>query len=249
MTQTATVAVDPHVHSEGSYDGREPVELLLEHVAEIDLDGIVVTDHDAIEESLRAAELAPEYGLLGIAGVEVPTAHGHLLAIGVETRPERGRPLAETVERVPDLGGVAVVPHPFQRSRHGVKKRHLTDYDAIEGYNSMLFTGYRNRRARAFAAAHEYPTVGASDAHILPNVGRAYTEIRIDLERASLAPEAIDGRAVVEAMRAGATDIRGKRTPIHRSARQYARGALRKGTYLVTSRMPLVPTLPASMAD
>ena len=146
MAQTATVAVDPHVHSEGSYDGREPVELLLEHVAEIDLDGIVVTDHDAIEESLRAAELAPEYGLLGIAGVEVSTAHGHLLAIGVETRPERGRPLAETVEWVRDLGGVAVVLHPFQRSRHGIKKRHLTDCDAIEGYNSMLLTGYRNRR-------------------------------------------------------------------------------------------------------
>lgn len=249
MTRTATVAIDPHVHSEGSYDGREPVELLLEHVADLELDGIVVTDHDAIEESLHAADLASEYGLLGIAGVEVSTSHGHLLAIGVETRPERGRPLAETVERVRDLGGVAVVPHPFQRSRHGVRKRHLTDCDAIEVYNSMVFTGYRNRRARAFAAARRYPMVGASDAHILPNVGRAYTEIRIDLDAASLRPEAIDGAAVVEAMRAGATEIRGKRTPIHRSARQYAKGALRKGTYLATSRLPLVPTLPASMAD
>ena len=50
-------------------------------------------------------------------------------------------------------------------------------------------------------------------------------------------------------MCAGATDIRGKRTPIHRSARQYAKDAFRKGTYLATSRMPLVPTLPASIAD
>ncbi|EMA43367.1 CehA/McbA family metallohydrolase [Halococcus saccharolyticus] len=247
MTETATVAIDPHVHSEGSYDGREPVELLLEHVADLELDGIVVTDHDAIEESLRAAELAPEYGLLGIPGVEVSTSHGHLLAIGVETRPKRGRSLTETVERVRDLGGVAVVPHPFQRSRHGVRKRNLSDCDAIEVYNSMVFTGYRNRRARAFAAAHDYPKVGASDAHTLPNVGRAYTEIRIDLDAASLRSEAIDGEAVVEAMRAGATEIKGKRTPIHRSARQYTKGALRKATYLATSRMPVVPTVPASM--
>lgn len=249
MTETATVAIDPHVHSDGSYDGREPVELILEHVAEIDLDGVIITDHDAIEESLRAAELAPQYGLLGIPGVEVSTRHGHLLALGVETCPEKGRPFGETVERVRELGGVAVVPHPFQRSRHGVRRRHLTDCDAVEVYNSMVFTGYRNRRARAFAATREYPKVGASDAHFLPNVGRAYTEIRIDLDAASLDSSNIDGEAVVDAIRQGATEIRGKRTPIHRSARQYAKGALRKGAYLTTSRLPLVPTVPASMVD
>ena len=248
MTQTATVAIDPHVHSEASYDGREPVELLLEHASEIGLDGVVITDHDAIAESVRAAELAPDYGLLGIPGVEVSTRDGHLLAIGVETRPQRGRPLAETVERVREAGGVAIVPHPFQRSRHGVRKGNLTDCDAVETYNSMVFTGYRNRRAKAFAAAQGYPKVGASDAHFLPNVGRAYTEIRIDLDAASLNSEEIDGRAVVEAIRTGATEIRGKRTPIHRSARQYATGALRKGTYLATSRMPFLPTVPASMS-
>ncbi len=249
MDETATVAIDPHVHSEGSYDGREPVELILEHVREIGLDGVVITDHDAIEQSLRAAELAPDYGLLGIPGVEVSTRHGHLLAIGVERRPKRGRPLDETVEEVREAGGVAIVPHPFQRSRHGVRKKNLTDCDAIEVYNSMVFTGYRNRRAKAFASTREYPQVGASDAHYLPNVGRAYTEIRIDLDAASLNPEEIDGRAVVEAIHAGATEIRGKRTPIHRSVRQYTKGALRKGTYLATSRMPVIPTVPASMSD
>lgn len=249
MEKTATVAIDPHVHSDGSYDGREPVELLLEHTSEIGLDGVVITDHDAIEESLRAAELAPDYGLLGIPGVEVSTRDGHLLAIGVERRPERGQPLEETVERVREAGGVAIVPHPFQRSRHGIRRKNLTDCDAIEVYNSMVFTGYRNRRAKAFATAYEYPKVGASDAHFLPNVGRAYTEIRIDLDAASLSAREIDGKAVVEAIRAGATEIRGKRTPIHRSTRQYATGALRKGTYLATSRMPFLPTIPASMSD
>jgi predicted metal-dependent phosphoesterase TrpH len=179
----------------------------------------------------------------------VSTRAGHLLAIGVETRPERGRPFAETVECIRDAGGIAVVPHPFQRSRHGVRKRKLTDCDAIEVYNSMVFTGYRNRRARAFATAREYPKVGTSDAHSLPNVGRAYTEIRIDLDAAGLERTEIDGRAVVEAIRAGATDIRGRRTPIHRSARQYAKGALRKGTYLATSQLPFLPTVPASMSE
>lgn len=246
MPTTITLSVDPHVHSDGSYDGHEPVELILEHAADIGLDSVVITDHDVIDESLRAAKLAPRYGLIGIPGVEVSTAHGHLLALGVDELPFSGKPFYETVEAVREMGGVAVVPHPFQRSRHGVRKRRIRDCDAVEVYNSMLFTGYRNRRARAFAKRNDYPKLGASDAHYLPNVGRAYTEIEIETARGTSRSD-ITCETVIEALADGATSIRGKRTPIHKSTKQYAKGAVRKSSYLVTSRMPVVPTVPASM--
>ncbi|WP_247003589.1 PHP-associated domain-containing protein [Halosolutus gelatinilyticus] len=247
MTSQLSLAIDFHVHSDDSYDGHEPIELILEHAADIGLDGVVITDHDEIDESLRAANLAPEYGLLGIPGVEVSTRHGHLLAIGVEERPDPGQPFMRTVERVRELGGIAIVPHPFQRSRHGVRKRHIADADAIETYNSMVFTGYRNRRARTFARRRGYPEIGASDAHYLPNVGRAYTEIVVSPDGRSPTKADIDGDELVDAILEGRTQIRGKRTPIHKSTVQYAKGAVRKSTYLVTSRAPLVPTVPASM--
>ncbi|WP_276254967.1 PHP-associated domain-containing protein [Halomontanus rarus] len=246
MTSPIPFAIDFHVHSDDSYDGHEPIELILEHAADIELDGVVITDHDEIEESLRAAELAPEYGLVGIPGVEVSTRHGHLLAIGVEKRPEPGRPFMETVEAVRELGGIAIVPHPFQRSRHGVRKGHIEDADAIEVYNSMLFTGYRNRRARTFARRRDYPEIGASDAHYLPNVGRAYTDILVTPDDVDSKTD-IDGNELVDAILEGRTQIRGKRTPVHKSTVQYAKGAVRKSTYLLTSRAPLVPTVPASM--
>ncbi|ADJ16021.1 PHP-associated domain-containing protein [Halalkalicoccus jeotgali] len=246
MSTSITISVDPHVHSEGSYDGHEPVELILEHAADIGLDGVVITDHDEIEHSIRAAELAPRYGLIGIPGVEVSTAHGHLLAIGVEELPDAGNPFEDTVEEVRELGGVAAVPHPFQRSRHGVRKRRIEDCDAIEVYNSMLFTGYRNRRARAFAERHAYPKLGASDAHYLPNVGRAYTEITIETDGASTIAD-VPRETVIDALSEGATRIQGRRTPIRKSTVQYAKGAARKSSYLITSRMPVVPTVPASM--
>ncbi|MDQ2050365.1 PHP-associated domain-containing protein [Natronolimnohabitans sp. A-GB9] len=247
MTSLIPFAIDFHVHSDDSYDGHEPIELILEHAADIGLDGIVITDHDEIGESLRAAELAPEYGLLGIPGVEVSTRHGHLLAIGVEQRPDPGQPFMETVETVRELGGIAIVPHPFQRSRHGVRKRHIKDADAIETYNSMVFTGYRNRRARTFARRRGYPEIGASDAHYLPNVGKAYTEILVSPDAANPTKADIDGDDLVEAILEGRTQIRGKRTPIHKSTIQYAKGAVRKSTYMLTKRAPLVPTVPASM--
>ncbi|MDJ1432903.1 PHP domain-containing protein [Halostagnicola sp. A-GB9-2] len=247
MNSYLPFSIDFHVHSDDSYDGHEPIELILEHAADIDLDGVVITDHDEIGESLRAAELAPEYGLVGIPGVEVSTRHGHLLAIGVEERPSPGMPFMETVEHVRELGGIAIVPHPFQRSRHGVRKRRIKDADAIEVYNSMVFTGYRNRRARTFARKREYPQIGASDAHYLPNVGKAYTEILIEPERPVATKADIDGDELVDAILEGRTQIRGKRTPIHKSTVQYAKGAVRKSTYMLTKRAPLVPTVPASM--
>jgi predicted metal-dependent phosphoesterase TrpH len=226
VSQT-TLRIDPHVHSEGSYDGHDPVELLLEQAAEIGLDGIVVTDHDVIDESLRAAELAPDYGLVGIPGIEVSTDVGHLLAIGVTEMPPRRAPLAETVEWVRDHGGVAVIPHPFQRSRHGIPRRHLVDCDAIEVFNSWLFTGFRNRRARRFAADNGYPALAASDAHSVPHVGRAFTELVLDdVSRADL-----DGDAVLDAMRNGSTRMAGRRQPIPASARHYAVGSARKSGY------------------
>lgn len=247
MSTQIPFAIDFHVHSEDSYDGHEPVDLILEHAADIGLDGVVITDHDEIGESRRAARLAPEYGLIGIPGVEVSTRHGHLLAIGVEERPPMGEPFMETVELVRELDGLAIVPHPFQRSRHGVRRRRIDDVDAVEVYNSMLFTGYRNRRARRFASANDYPWIGASDAHYLPNVGRAYTEILITPERPRTAKTDIDGDDLVDAILEGRTRIEGKRTPIHKSTVQYAKGALRKTSYEITRRAPVLPTLPQSM--
>ena len=243
---SVTVSIDPHVHSDESYDGHEPVELILEHAAEIGLDAVVITDHDVIGESKRAAELAPEYGLIGIPGVEVSTAHGHLLAVGVERMPPRRRPYDETIAWIHERGGVAIVPHPFQRSRHGVRQRNvpvpevddegdpvadgdaIDQVDAVEVFNAWLFTGYRNRRARRFAAKHDYPGVAASDAHHLEYVGRAYTDVEIE-GRESVADITADD--VLDAVRAGTTTVDGRRAPIRMAARHYVAAAWRKSGY------------------
>ncbi|WP_435092798.1 CehA/McbA family metallohydrolase [Halorubrum sp. N11] len=250
---SVTVSIDPHVHSDDSYDGHEPVDLILEHAAEIGLDAVVITDHDVIGESKRAADIADEYGLIGIPGVEVSTAHGHLLAIGVERMPPRRRPYDETVAWIRDHGGVAIVPHPFQRSRHGVRERNIplpdsdegevessaddggtdanrdvAEVDAIEVFNAWLFTGYRNRRARRFAAEHGYPGIAASDAHHLKYVGRAFTEVEIG-GRESV--DAVTADDVLDAIRNGTTRVDGRRAPVPMAAKHYVGAAGRKSGY------------------
>jgi predicted metal-dependent phosphoesterase TrpH len=215
--------VELHTHSERSYDGRDPVDLLLGQAAAVGLDAMAVTDHDAIDASLEAVERAPEYGLVGIPGVEVTSAAGHVLALGVTQPIDRGLPFAETVERIRAADGIAVVPHPFQKSRSGVgphvSRAELADVDAIEVYNSRLLTGRGNRRAREFAIEHGLAMTAGSDAHISEMVGQAVTRLGTD-ERSV--------EAIVEAIRDGRTEIEGKRTPWHISFRQAAGGARRR---------------------
>ena len=223
------LSVELHAHSELSYDGRDPVELLLEQAEAVGLDALAVTDHDEIEASLSAAARAREHDLVGIPGMEVSSAAGHVLALGVEELVPAGLPFEETVEHVCELGGIAVVPHPFQSSRHGVAAHvtsaQLASADAIEVYNSRLFTGRANRQAERFAEAHDLPMTAGSDAHIAEMIGQAVTEV--DAYHRS-------AEGILDAIREGRTSVVGKRTPWFISVQQFGGGVRRR----LTSMLP-----------
>jgi predicted metal-dependent phosphoesterase TrpH len=215
--------VELHAHSAASHDGRDPVNLLLEQAAAVGLDALAVTDHDTIEASLAAERMAPEYGLIGIPGLEVTSDAGHVLALGVREAIPPGLGFSETIAQIRDRGGVAVVPHPFQKSRHGVAHRisasALAGADAIEVYNSRLLTGRSNRRAERFAREHGVPMTAGSDAHISEMVGQAPTQL-------DTTDRSVEG--ILEAIRSGRTSFEGKRTPWRISIRQALGGVRRR---------------------
>jgi len=219
------LSVELHAHSSLSYDGRDPVDRLLEQAAAVGLDGLVVTDHDEIAASLDAAGAAPDYGLVGIPGMEVTSTAGHVLALGVEDLVPAGLSFRETIDAIHSRGGIAVVPHPFQKSRSGVlakiSEEELTAADAIEVFNSRLLTGRANRRAERFALQHNIPVTAGSDAHICEMIGRGITHVDTD-ERTV--------EAILAAIREGHTSVEGRRTPWHISFRQAAGGVKRRVT-------------------
>jgi len=217
------LSVELHTHSSLSHDGRDPVELLLEQARAVGLDALAVTDHDELAASLRAAELATEYDLVGIPGMEVTCAAGHVLALGISEAVPAGLSFHETLDRIRDQGGLAVVPHPFQESRHGVldkiSKDELAMADAIEVYNSRLVTGRSNRQAERFARRRGLPMTAGSDAHIAEMVGQAVTSVDAD-------DPTVDG--ILDAIREGRTTVEGERTPWRISFRQAAGGVKRR---------------------
>lgn len=225
-----TIRFDPHVHTNASFDARGSVEAVLAEAAAAGLDALAITDHDTTAAVEEALALAADLDLTVVPGVEVSTAAGHLLALGVRDAPPRGRPLSATIDTVRSAGGVAVIPHPFQRTRHGVRKRDLTDCDGIEVFNAWAMTGLQNRRARRLADRRDYPTLGGSDAHEPVAVGRAYTELTLGDDPAP----ATTTEAVLDAITAGRTRAVGTTTSVRRYLGKYTKAVRRH----VSRRVP-----------
>ncbi|MGB9956651.1 CehA/McbA family metallohydrolase [Haloferax prahovense] len=214
-----TLAVDLHVHTDASYDCEMSVEAVLARAAAVGLDAVAITDHDSVGSLPRAFDIAHEYGVRVVPGVEVSTADGHLLALGVDDPPATGRPLSETARAVRESGGLAVVPHPFQTFRHGASRRAIRDVDAVEVYNAHTLTGFRNGQARRYARRHGLPGTGGSDAHRPALVGQAYTAVSVE------AGGGVTTDAILDGVRAGRTVARGTRTTARQYLRKYALNA------------------------
>jgi predicted metal-dependent phosphoesterase TrpH len=160
---------------------------VLKHAKEVGLDIIAITDHDVIGGALLAVELAPQYGIQVIPGVEINTADGHLLALSIQKLIPAGLSLIETVIRVGELGGFCIAPHPTAAGL-GMKSlrassicRALSDADAsriligIEAYNASVMDRESNRTARMLAERSDMAQTGGSDAHSLDTIGLGAT--------------------------------------------------------------------------
>jgi predicted metal-dependent phosphoesterase TrpH len=172
---------DLHIHTTAS-DGAATVPELLEYVVQMtDLRVIAITDHDSITAAKEASRLARQFGVDVITGEEVSTADGHLLALFIDTFLPPQRPAAETIAAIHAQGGLAIAPHPFDRSVPSLGRTGLAhdgwDFDAIEGFNAGVIWSQRssNSAAQRAAAAVGLPAIGSSDAHTLATTGLGYT--------------------------------------------------------------------------
>jgi len=192
---------DLHIHSTYS-DGHSDVKEIIQAAKRRGLGGIALTDHD----NMRGIPVARKYireqklDLILIPGIEVTTSEGHLLVLGVEKPPRSKMSPEETIEAAHDLGGIADVPHPYHPFRHAIGR--IPDADCVEVYNSKHLFGLANGRARIEAKRRKMSMVAGSDSHYAATVGLGVTEIEAD-----------DVDSVLEAIRAGRTQILGRRTP------------------------------------
>jgi predicted metal-dependent phosphoesterase TrpH len=179
---------DLHIHS-GAGDGVASVKDILEYVEhETNLDLIAITDHDLLDGALEARELAArkEYRFEILAGMEITTLEGHLLAYDLERPVRMLMPLRRTIQLIQEQGGFCIVPHPMSWLTRSIGyrglRRILEDESecltvaGLEVLNPTL--AGRVIRDRVQTLNHErwhLAELGGSDAHSLEFIGSGYT--------------------------------------------------------------------------
>jgi len=195
---------DLHIHTIYSYDGTASVPAVLTRAKQIGLDVIAITDHDEIAGSLKAVELAPQYGVEVIPAIEITTAEGDLLALNITQKVARDLPLIETILKVGELGGFCIAPHPMAG---GLGMKSLNAYSilralrnievaqiliGIETYNATTIDKMSNHYARILGNKLNLAQTASSDAHVVETIGLGATEF-----------EGRTARDLIKALKAG----------------------------------------------
>jgi len=175
------IDVDLHMHTDHSYDCATPVEVLLAEARAKGLGAIAVTDHNEVSGAHDAAAKAS--GIKIIVSEEIKTAdQGEVIGLFINKRIPPGMTLMETLDAIHEQGGIAYVPHPFDRM-HSVPDyehllKHLEHIDALEVYNARIAVGEFNEEAVRFAAKYRLPAGAGSDSHVAQGLGSVRIRMR-----------------------------------------------------------------------
>lgn len=201
---------DLHIHTTYSFDGTASLGEVLRSAAGAGLDVIAITDHNEIRGGLEAQELATQYNLHVIPGIEVSTREGHLVALFVERAIPAGLSLVETLGMVAEQGGIGIAAHPDQPASNSLSLRSIQAalehplagqvLSGIEVCNMNPTHSLFNKRSARAAASLSLARIGSSDAHLADMVGAGLTrfnghtpaDLRHAIEARSTRPEQVN---------------------------------------------------------
>lgn len=241
---------DLHVETDRG-EGEASLGTILQRIERrAELDVVAIADRDRIDSSLEAREIVAreELGFEAVPGLLVTSAEGPILALWIESPVDPGLSAPATVAAIHDLGGVAIVVHPFARWRRSIDRRMLerllanddtaTHPDVIQLTSGSARASSGGQQALELNATRFHlAEVGASNAVFAERVASAYTIFPGTLRPGTRSTEL---RAAIEAGTTRA--MRGRRVPLrHLGWRRVAEQRSREAGF--ASRRTFAPLL------
>ncbi len=138
------------------------------------LDGICITEHDALWPLPALRELGKEHGLVVLRGVEATTEVGHVLVYGLSTWRKGLSTLEALAAHARAEGGLVFLAHPSRRYGRPVGGSLAGAFDSLEVANASEGS-LQNANAAQLARGCRLPGIGGSDAHTSREVAGAFT--------------------------------------------------------------------------
>lgn len=169
--------IDTHLH-EKKYSGDSFITLeeIIGQAGKLGLDGICITDHESSAIRAEAEALSQKTGFLIIIGAEVQTLEGDMTVFGLPRLPEKMVHARELIQMTEAAGGVTICSHPYRQNNRsmGDAIRGLPLVWGIEAFNGST-PNHQNRQAFDLSMKMNVAVLGASDAHVIGQVGKYAT--------------------------------------------------------------------------
>lgn len=209
--------IDLHAHTwPRSHDSVLNPDDLIVRAKASGLDAVVFTEHDTVWDYPSIEELRAKHDFLVLAGVEISTDDGHILAFGIDKYVfgmHRSRELASYVEK---SGGVMVAAHPYRRqmpwfSRNDEeyaaaleKASRNPAYEYVKALEELNGRGSdkENEFSKRLAGLMKLPGTAGTDSHSISDIGKCATYFEKDIK---------DERELIAELKAGrfeAVDLR-----------------------------------------
>ena len=186
--------IDLHVHTSplSACSYIDPHDLIRE-AHRMKLDGICLTEHQAVWDPVKVDQLASDSGIRLFRGNEFTTNQGDVLVFGYYQDIKELMLIQELREEVQKAGGFMIAAHPFrgfktfgigqlQMTVEQASKRKVFDFvDAVEIGNGKL-SADENDMARKVSEKLNLPGTGGSDAHRIDEIANWVTVFEKKIE-------------------------------------------------------------------
>jgi len=168
---------DLHVHSDLSPCSGMAIGDILDQAKFRGLDGICITDHDAMDIRHQLSEGVQDNGVCVLFGMEYSTVQGDFLLFGPFESLTTDLPADVLLRTVQESGGVAVAAHPFRKLRP-TDERIIQNglCHVVESFNGRN-SSEENLAVDDWLRRYHLSQCGGSDAHTTEEIGAFATRL------------------------------------------------------------------------